>query len=78
MSRPFLFVIARGHTKRYDLANRHFGDEQEVEIVYDRRVGERRASRASEDAEAERRLKDRRGYDISLSGWAYIRRAGSA
>ena len=82
MSKPFLFVIARGHTKRYDLATRHFGDEQEVEIVYDRRVCERRASQPTGAAEAERRRRDRRGYDISqdlsLSGWAYIRRADPA
>ena len=78
MSKFFLFVIARGDTKRYELASQHFGEEPEVEIVFDRRVCARRAKRAAHIIGDERRQNDRRWYDISqdlsLSGWAYIRR----
>jgi len=78
MSKFFLFVIARGDTKRYELASQHFGEEPEVEIVFDRRVCARRAKRAAHIVGDERRQNERRWYDISqdlsLSGWAYIRR----
>ncbi len=77
MSKPFLFVIARGDSKRYELAMKHFGDEPAVEIVYDRRT--RRTAQVLED---ERRPRKRRGLDISQdlssTGWAYIRREPSA
>jgi hypothetical protein len=79
IDKPFLFVIARGHIRRFEQATHHFGVEREVEIVYDRRLGDRRADRPGQPAEGERRLRERRVYDISqdlsLSGWAYIRRA---
>ncbi len=78
MSKPFLFVIALGDSKRYELAMKHFGDEPEVEIVYDRRASDRRTRRAGQVLEEERRRRKRRGLDISqdlsLTGWAYIRR----
>jgi hypothetical protein len=61
---------------------KHFGDEPEVEIVYDRRARDRRARAASQVIGTERHPRDRRGYDISqdlsLSGWAYIRRTEPA
>jgi len=48
MSKPFLFVIARGDSKRYELAMKHSGDESAVEIVYDRRASDRRTRRAAQ------------------------------
>src|SRR5712691_4054838 len=82
MSKFFLFVIAQGDTKRYELASQHFGEEPEVEIVFDRRVCARRAKRAAHIVGGERRQNERRWYDISqdlsLSGWAYIRRVFGA
>jgi len=82
MSKPFLFVIARGDSKRFELATKHFGDEPEVEIVYDRRASDRRTRRTAQVLEDERRRRTRRGLDISqdlsLTGWAYIRRKESA
>ena len=81
MSKPFLFVIARGDSKRYELAMKHSGDESAVEIVYDRRASDRRTRRAAQVLD-ERRRRKRRGLDISqdlfLTGWAYIRRKDSA
>ena len=77
MSKPFLFVIARGDSKRFELAMKHSGDESAVEIVYDRRASDRRTRRAAQVLD-ERRRRKRRGLDISqdlsLTGWAYIRR----
>jgi hypothetical protein len=82
MSKPFLFVIARGDSKRFDLAMRHFGDEPAVEIVYDRRAGDRRTRCTAWVSEEERRWGARRGLDISedlsVTGWAYIRRQDAA
>ena len=78
MSKLFLFVIARRDSKRFALAMKHFGDEPAVEIVYDRRASDRRTRRTAQVLEAERRRRTRRGLDISqdlsLTGWAYIRR----
>jgi hypothetical protein len=57
---------------------KHSGDESAVEIVYDRRASDRRTRRATQVLEADRRRRKRRGLDISqdlsLTGWAYIRR----
>jgi len=82
MSKPFLFVIARGDSKRYELAMKHSGDESAVEIVYDRRASDRRTRRTAQVLEDERRRRTRRGLDISqdlsLTGWAYIRRQDAA
>ncbi len=78
MSKPFLFVIARGDSKRFEFAMKRFGKEPAVEILYDRRASDRRARRAAQVLEDERRQCTRRGLDISqdlsLTGWAYIRR----
>ncbi len=65
MSKPFLFVIARGDSTRYELAMKHFGDKPEVEIVYDRRASDRRTRRAAQVLEDERRRRKRRGLDTS-------------
>ena len=78
MSAPFLFVIARREVERFDFVRRHFAAEPEVEVVFDRRVGQRRGLDARAPSE-ERRNLDRRRRDVSPDlnslGWAYVRRA---
>ncbi len=57
---------------------KHSGDESALEIVYDRRASDRRTRRTAQVLDEERRWGARRGLDISqdlsLAGWAYIRR----
>lgn len=77
MTAPFLFVIARTAVERHEFVRRHFANEPEVEIVFDRRVGERRTRRLL--SLSERRRSDRRQNDVSSDvaslGWAYVRRS---
>lgn len=77
MSKPYLLVVGRDETKRYELANGLLGVRPEVEVVYDRRVCERRAERARHVV-PERRRGERRSLDISpdlsAKGWAHVRR----
>jgi hypothetical protein len=80
MSKPHLVVVGRGEIKRYELANGLQRLWPEVEVVYDRRVGERRAQPARLLVPAERRRRERRSLDISpdlsVKGWAHVRRPG--
>jgi 4-amino-4-deoxy-L-arabinose transferase-like glycosyltransferase len=79
MERPLLLIIARGDTKRHAFARRLFGGWPGVEIVFDRRVGERRASHAMYTVHVEHRQRERRSYDVtpelSSTGWASGRRS---
>ena len=82
MMKPFLLVVGRGETKRYELANGLRGMLRDVEVVYDRRVCARRAERARRVLPPERRRGERRALDISpelsAKGWAHVRRPDGA
>jgi hypothetical protein len=53
-----LFIVARGHDHLYEDLRRQFSGNPEVEVLVDRRYGERRQSQAAR--ESERRRSDRR------------------
>jgi hypothetical protein len=56
---PRLVIVRRGHFATFELLTRTFADDPSVQIIWDRRIGERR--RASDGAgDAERRQSDRR------------------
>ena len=79
MEKPFLLIIARNDMERHERASRQFGASPEIEILFDRRVRERRSSHASRIVQVERRQRERRAHDISpeltsLTGWALARR----
>ena len=79
MDKPFLLIIARNDLERHARASRQFGARPEVEIMFDRRVRERRSSHASRILQVEHRQSDRRSYDTSRdssssTGWAFVPR----
>jgi hypothetical protein len=76
-----LFVVARDGTTRFEYITRHFADEPQVEVIYDRRVGERRVVRAARPTERrsgrERRQPPVRG-DLNSLGWVLVTRPAAA
>jgi hypothetical protein len=70
-----LFIVARERQDLYDHLRRAFADTPAVEVILDRRVGERRQHPLP--ADTERRQRDRRLRDISSDvqglGWALVR-----
>ena len=53
-----LVIVRRGHFATYELLTRTFANDGSVQIIWDRRIGERR--RASDRQDGERRRADRR------------------
>jgi hypothetical protein len=71
-----VFVVSRQQPERYDFLKRAFSDEETVEIVLDRRRGQRRRQSVASDTErrrSDRRTMDRNG-EIDRLGWTLIRR----
>jgi hypothetical protein len=73
---PLLFVVSRAEPERYEYLRRAFAREEAVEVVFDRREGERRQIRRSPSVE--RRRRDRRardiGHELERLGYALVRR----
>lgn len=59
MADPRLVIVRRGHFATYELLNRTFADDMSVQIVWDRRMGERRQT-TDGPGNGERRRSDRR------------------
>ena len=59
MADPRLVIVRRGHFATYELLNRTFADDMSVQIVWDRRMGERRQT-TDGPGNGERRSSDRR------------------
>lgn len=56
---PRLVIVRRGHFATYELLSRTFGDDPTVQIIWDRRVSERRRAEGALGS-SERRRNDRR------------------
>ena len=56
---PRLVIVRRGHFATYELLNRTFADDATVQIIWDRRMGERRQT-AEGVGNSERRRSERR------------------
>jgi hypothetical protein len=56
---PRFVIVRRGHFATFELLTRTFADDLSVQIIWDRRVGERRQS-AGRQGTSERRRTDRR------------------
>lgn len=70
-----LFIIARNRLKLYQYVKRAFQGNESVEVILDRRVGERR--RQTGGRSPERRQADRRGRrdvdnQLRALGWAIV------
>jgi hypothetical protein len=59
MSELRFIIVRRGHFATYELLTRTFAGHPNVQIIWDRRMGERRQSTRM-PAEGERRSQDRR------------------
>jgi hypothetical protein len=59
VSAPQLLIVRRGHFAIYELLTRTFADDSNVQIVWDRRVGERHQT-TDAPGDEERRRTDRR------------------
>ncbi len=76
-----LFIVAREQTDLFSYLAREFSAEPDVEVIVDRRQGERRARQARAAAEEEnrrqreRRLKAEIEGDLSTLGYAFVRLA---
>jgi len=56
---PRLVIVRRGHFATFELLTRTFADDWSVQIIWDRRIGERRRTDDSR-GDGERRRTDRR------------------
>ncbi len=74
-----LFVVSRDAVKRYQDFKRAFSDQESVEIILDRRAGERRTPRPqASEPDGDRRRSDRRSRsevdsDLSSLGYSVVR-----
>jgi hypothetical protein len=59
VSDPRLVIVRRGHFATFELLTRTFADDPMVQIIWDRRIGDRRQS-IDASADSERRRNDRR------------------
>ena len=72
-----LLIVARSEPMLYEYVKRTFAGEDTVEVILDRRLGERR--RASASPAVERRRADRRSSlpirdRLRSAGWAVVHR----
>lgn len=75
---PLMCIVSRQAPGQFQFVGRHFADEREIQVLYDRRHGDRRAARLSPSAcGGERRQEDRRrmdtDQDLRTVGWALVR-----
>jgi hypothetical protein len=79
-----LFVVSRDAVKRYQDLKRAFSDQESVEVILDRRVGERRGSGAQPvEPSRDRRRSARRSRpevdsDLGSLGYSVVRLAALA
>jgi hypothetical protein len=57
---PKLVIVRRGHFATFELLTRSFADDSSVQIIWDRRMGERRRSVEGPGNGERRRSSDRR------------------
>jgi hypothetical protein len=71
-----LFVVSRNAPERFEFLRYAFAGDDHVEVVLDRRRGDRRRDRAG--VPAERRQRERRTHhvvgDLDRAGFAVVRR----
>ncbi len=71
-----LFIVARTETKLHWYARSSFADVRSIEVVLDRRQGERRRAEAAPSMERRRSERRRRDIDDRLQrlGWVVVHR----
>lgn len=76
----FLLIVSRGNEELANYLQKHFKGDSTVQVVIDRRQGDRRESRqerASEETNTDRRRNDRRGRpdvdkELRLTSFAIV------
>ncbi len=72
-----LIIVAHAHQAQYTYL-KHAFEKEAMDVIFDRRAGERRQLVAMDRARSERRGRDRRQRDITMDlqrfGWAIVRR----
>jgi hypothetical protein len=73
---PLLFVVSRKEPERYHYLQRVFAQEVAVEVVLDRREGERRRKPGAPQTERRRRERRQREviHELMRLGYALVRR----
>jgi hypothetical protein len=71
-----LFIVSRLEPQLFEYLSREFASEDDVKVIVDRRVGERRRNAGARDIE--RRQGDRRTlahvpHQVSSLGYAFVR-----
>ena len=74
----FLFIVARQLPGVYEHLREQFAAEPDVEVIFDRRKGERRQPEREEPPAAERRVVERRqnataDEQLRVMGYAFVR-----
>jgi len=72
-----LVIVRRGHFATFELLTRTFADDPSVQIIWDRRIGERRLA-AESAADIDRRRTDRRRVPPTQWGQLNYMISGSA
>ena len=72
-----IFIVARDRPDLYRYLSQTFADAENVQVIWDRRAGERRAAAAAPVRVPERRHSDRRRratveHDLRTAGYAFI------
>ena len=70
---PILIIVSRAEPAQYTY-QKHIFEKEAIDVILDRRFGERRQLTAVDRAGVERRLRDRRQRDIATD----LKRFGSA
>lgn len=75
-----LFIVSRDSRSQFEYLKDAFAGEQSVQVILDRRVGQRRAH-AGLGGAAERRRADRRArayldHELHTLGWALVQPGG--
>ena len=72
-----LIIVSQAHQAQYTYL-KHAFEKEAMDVIFDRRAGERRQLVAMDRARSERRGRDRRQRDITMDlqrfGWAIVRR----
>lgn len=73
-----MYIVSRGAPEQFQFVERHFADEPDIKVLYDRRQTDRRGAQIAPPAgPRERRQLDRRHTDIDgdlrAVGWALVR-----
>lgn len=71
-----IFVVARDQPVLFETLRREFASDREIEVVMDRRQGERRQTAvpyAEERRRAERRVRNDVETQLRSLGWALVR-----